>query len=542
LDDPTVAGERAGSKTFVLDSRGGDEITRAGIAFVRDHHDRPFFLWLHYYDPHFPYAPPAAFASRFADDRYAGEVAFADECVGRVIEELDRLGLDDQTLVVVTGDHGEGLGDHGESRHSYLVYQSTMHVPLLFMGPGVPRGRRVQAPVQTVDIAPTILAWAGLEPSIPADGASLLPAFTGADLPDRVVYGESVSLRRMVDVSPVRMVREGRWKLIHKPIAELYDLVVDPAEVTNLASTEGARVEELRGRLQQLLAERRETSNEERSEIDADTRRQLERLGYVVGGSTPRGGSSIDTIEVHGTDPTQLIAKLDPYVDLLSTSPFTDQQETAALLARLSREFPESSGILEMRLDAELVAGRAEDAIASFRRGIAIDPDHQRYWTGLGELLMRLRRDGEARDALTAALRRWPCDLPTRTNLANVYSRTGARAQQIAVLEQGIRACSSPPELMNDLAYQLATVPVAKLRDGKRALQLAETMIRSLGDNPLALDTLAVAQAEVGRRDDAKSTLARALAMAERQKLPDTAISVLRDHAARIKAGDPIRE
>jgi tetratricopeptide (TPR) repeat protein len=153
-----------------------------------------------------------------------------------------------------------------------------------------------------------------------------------------------------------------------------------------------------------------------------------------------------------------------------------------------------------------------------------------------------VERYDEARDALTETLRRWPCDVASRTNLANVHSRTGARAAQIAVLDQGVAACDAPPELMNDLAYQLATVPAAELRNGERALQLAEAMIGSLGDNPLALDTLAVAQAEVGRHDEARSTLARALAMAERQQLPKGAMGVLRDHAAKVKAGEPIRE
>jgi arylsulfatase A-like enzyme len=211
LDDPSaVTGGDA--KVADLHTRGAADITRAGIAFVREHRGAPFFLWLHYYDPHWPYAPPAPYAARFSANRYAGEVAAVDESLAQVTRELEQLGLAESTLLVVTGDHGEGLGDHGESRHSYLVYQATMHVPLLFVGPGVPAGRRVATPVQTVDIAPTILAWAGLEPTPSSDGASLLLAFAGQDLPQRVVYGESVSLRRLFDVSPLRFVREGRWK------------------------------------------------------------------------------------------------------------------------------------------------------------------------------------------------------------------------------------------------------------------------------------------------------------------------------------------
>ena len=541
LDDPSaVSGGDA--KTADLHTRAAADITRRGIEFLREHRTDPFFLWLHYYDPHWPYAPPEPFAQRFAKNRYAGEVAAVDESVAQVLRELEQLGLDESTLVVVTADHGEGLGDHGESRHSYLVYQDTMHVPLLFVGPGVPAARRVSAPVQTVDIAPTILAWAGLAPNPTSDGASLLPAFDGQELPPRLVYGESIGLRRLFDVSPLRFVREGRWKLVHKPIPELYDLDVDPGEAHNRASDDAARATQLRGRLESLLASVGKTSDAAPGQLDEKTRQQLESLGYVVGGSTPSDDLALDSIDVRGTDPTELIAKLDPYVDALGATQFADAKQTATLLEQLSRQFPESSSILELLIDLELKAGLTEQAIANLRRGTEIDPDHQRYWSSLGELQMGLGRDREAKDTLQAALRRFPCDVPTRTNLSGVLSRTGARAEQIAVLEQGVAECDSPPELVNDLAYQLATVPADKLRDGERALELAQAMIGALGDNPLALDTLAVAQAEVGRRDEASATLARALELAERQKLPDAALRVLRDHETKVKAGEPIRE
>lgn len=541
LSDPSVDAPTVEAKIVDLHSRGAVDITRAGVAFLRERRAGPFFLWLHYFDPHWPYAPPAPFASRF-DDPYAGEVAYADENVARVLEELERQGLDESTLVVISGDHGEGRGDHGESRHSYLVYQSTVHVPLLFIGPAVPSGRRVAEPVQTVDIAPTILAWAGLEPDPDADGTSLLPAFEGRGLPERAIYGESISLRRLLDVSPLRFVREGRWKLIHEPHPELYDLAADPAEAHNLAEGEQAHVEHLRERLAGLLAGRRDAPDAPQRQLDEQTRRQLESLGYVVGGSTSSDDPSLDSLEVHGADPTALVARLDPFIDALGGTQFSDVRETATLLERLSHEFPESSGILEMLIDAQLAAGRAEGALTSLRRGVEIDPEHDRYWSNLGELLAKLGRDDEARKVLIETLRRWPCELASRTNLASVYSRTGARAKQIEVLEQGIEACNSPPQLANDLAYQLATVPEAKLRDGKRALALAEAMIGSLGDNPLALDTLAAAQAEAGRRDDARSTLARAIAMAERQRLAEPALKLLREHAAKVEAGEPIRE
>jgi arylsulfatase A-like enzyme/Flp pilus assembly protein TadD len=541
LHDPTALTAAAATKTVDLDSRGADDITSSGIAFLREQRSRPFFLWLHYYDPHHPYAPPVPFEERYAGDPYAGEVASTDHHIGLLFQELDRLGLTDDTLVVVTADHGEGMGDHGESRHSLLVYQETMRVPLVFAGPEVPPGKRIAAPAHSIDIAPTILAWAGLPPMEPSDGISLLPAWTGAEISERPLYGEAVSLRSLLDVSPLRYVRQGRWKLIHKPIAELYDLDADPGETSNLAASDPTRAQHLRAQLEQLLAQRREVADAPRAEVDPDTEQQLAALGYVVGGSSG-DGVSVDSLEVYGEDPTQLIARVDPYIDAISGAQFSDVEETVTLLEGFAKDFPDRSGILDMLIRVQLDVGRTEQALANLRRGTQIDPDRQSFWGRLGELLMRLERYGEARDALTEMLKRWPCDLPSRTNLANVYSRMAKRAEQIRVLEEGIEACDAPPELVNDLAYQLATVPAAELRDGKRALELAEALIPELGDNPLALDTLAVAQAETGRRDEARATLAKALALAQRQKLPDEALRILRDHAAKVEAGEAIRD
>jgi arylsulfatase A-like enzyme/Flp pilus assembly protein TadD len=542
LHDPSALPESQRARTVDLDSRGADDITRSGIAFLRQQRDKPFFLWLHYYDPHYPYAPPAPFEARYAGNPYAGEVASTDQSIGSLMEELDRLGLTDDTLVVATADHGEGLGDHGESRHSLLVYQATMHVPLVFAGPNVPRGKRIAAPVQSVDIAPTIAAWAGLPPIEPSDGISLLSAWSGAEAPERPLYGESVSLRRMIDMSPLRYLREGRWKLIHKPIAELYDLDSDPGEKTNLAASQPSQVDTLRAQLAKLLATRSPVADAMTGEVDPETQRHLAELGYVVGSSSPADEASEDAIDVYGPDPAQLMPKIDPYVDALGGAQFADAKETAVLLQRLSNEFPESAAILEIAINVQLSAGQTEQALANLRRGTQIDPERQSFWGRLGELLMRLEHFDEAKSALIETLRRWPCELSPRTNLANVYSRTGARTEQIAVLEQGVEACGAPPELVNDLAYQLATVSNPKLRNGKRSLELAEAMIPKLGDNPLALDTLAVAQAETGRRDDARATLGKAITMAERQKLPDEALRILRGHAAKVDAGEAIRE
>ena len=199
--DVEVAEVRAGGagKTMAIVTREAADITRRGIEFLRSHRAEPFFLWLHYFDLHEPYLPPPELMRRFRDSPYHGELAHVDRQLGRLFDALGSTGLTEKTLVVLTSDHGESLGEHGENTHSAFVYESTMRIPLVFSGPPeLSSGQRVAAPVRSIDIAPTILDWLGLSPLEQADGTSLLPLLRGQrDFSRRTAYGESIELTLM---------------------------------------------------------------------------------------------------------------------------------------------------------------------------------------------------------------------------------------------------------------------------------------------------------------------------------------------------------
>jgi arylsulfatase A-like enzyme len=275
--------------------RKGVVTTAAAIAWLEKTRaaapDGRVFLWLHLYEPHDPYEPPEPYASRFRERPYDGEVALTDDLVGRLDAALARLGLADDTALVVTSDHGEGLGDHGETLHGYFVYQSTLRVPLFVRGPGVAPGIRLSNTVQLVDLFPTALDLLDIpRPAAKLAGQSLASALRGEPAgAEATVYAESLVPLLHFGWSDLRVLREGRFKYIQAPRPELYDLATDPGEKTNLATAQATRAEALRAGLVPILDAERACAASSASAAPAVAPELLEKLGALgyVGGSAP---------------------------------------------------------------------------------------------------------------------------------------------------------------------------------------------------------------------------------------------------------------
>jgi arylsulfatase A-like enzyme len=240
----------------------------------------PFFLWTHLYDAHRPYDPPEPFRSRHAGSPYIGEIAFADAQIGRLLAALERRRILDRTIVIVAGDHGESLGDHGERDHGIFVYQSVLRVPLIIRAPGL-SPRRVGAVVRLVDVMPTILDM--LNVATPAmDGSSLVDLMSRRSGPqhDRDAYAESLYPRHL-GWSPLRSLRTGRFKLIEAPRPELYDLVLDPFEKHNIYDQRRTLAASLESRLAALAGTRVASSQGNAAFLSAELKRRLVALGYL---------------------------------------------------------------------------------------------------------------------------------------------------------------------------------------------------------------------------------------------------------------------
>jgi arylsulfatase A-like enzyme len=278
-DDTVRVGSR---QAFNYEERAASQTTDAALGHI-DELEGPFFLWVHYFDPHLPYVPPPPFDERFPDRPYDGEIAFMDDQVGRLLKAVR--ARTESLLIVVAGDHGESLGEHGEDAHGVFVYQATQRVPLIVAGPGVPRGKVVDQRVGLVDVAPTVLDLLDLPPLPDTDGRSVVSVLHGKKVDPRGYELESFFPSYAYGWSPIRgLVREG-YKYIDAPRGELYRLPTDPGETKNLIADETRRSSALAEELGALVEDDTATVPAVDPELE-EQKQRLEALGYVGGSST----------------------------------------------------------------------------------------------------------------------------------------------------------------------------------------------------------------------------------------------------------------
>ena len=270
--------------------RAGADTLAAASAWLTGVTDAPFLLFLHLYEPHAPYEPPAPFAGRYGNP-YDGEVAVADAVVGELIRRLEELGVYEDALVILLSDHGEGLMDHGEMDHLILIYREVLQVPLIVKLPGGERaGERVAANAQLTDVAPAIYSVLGLQPPVGMAGVDLLGlGDVQADAPPRQIVSESVYPRIHFGWSELASIVEGDLHFIESPDPELFRLSEDPRERNNVIQEERAAARRFRAALAEI-----DRTLESPVEDDPETRQRLESLGYLSGGARAAAGPAVD--------------------------------------------------------------------------------------------------------------------------------------------------------------------------------------------------------------------------------------------------------
>ncbi len=349
--------------------RKGKETTDVALKWLEQNKADPSFLFLHYYDPHQDYAPPEPFASAFPDNPYAGEIAFTDHCIGRVISKLKELELYDSALIIITGDHGEMLGEHGEDEHSYFIYEAAIKVPLLIKLPGQDEALRIPDPVALVDLAPTVCSLLGITMSQPVQGQDISALIKG-DVPEdyaRYIYSESMEPTR-IGASSLMSISTGKWKYIQAPRREIYDLYADAREENNLIQQEVHRARILEDKLWETLEQSMRKDLDSRIQLDAESVKRLQSLGYVAGKAD--GEMAYDETQ---TDPKDLIHFFAKYQEALILVESNDDDKAKAILTQLVPEHPEFHELYIQLGDIGMRQQDFEQAIINYRKAVQID-------------------------------------------------------------------------------------------------------------------------------------------------------------------------
>jgi len=399
-------------------------------------------LWVHLYDPHDPYEPPEPFASRFADRLYDGEVAWTDTLLGRLRASLEARQLWDEALVVVTADHGEALGEHDETGHGFFAYETTLRIPFVMRGPGLPAGRTLDGTLRLVDVAPTVLELLGL-PALPGThtGTSIASSLAaGAPPIARPTYAESLTPLVHYQWSDLRVLREGPWKYILAPRPELYDLAADPGETRDLSTANTATARKLRAALEGLLRAERERAVDPAasvSALSAETLQKLGALGYVspgaARGSVAQGADPKDKIQEFRTLSTLMRDGL----TLLHQKRFAESERR---FSELRRAGADSFQLHFYQASALVGLGRGREAEQSFARAIAALPSFTQAHVGLADVRMA-RKDW--RGAL-AAVQQGQKDAPNEPIL---FDREGQIWQQLGDAAKAMAAYRRVAEL-----------------------------------------------------------------------------------------------
>lgn len=449
----------------------------------------PWFLWVHYYDPHAPYEPPGDLAERYRRTPYDGEIAFVDRQIGRLLQTLDAAGETTRTIVLVTADHGESLGEHGEGTHGIFVYDATLRVPWVMAGPGIAAGRVSKTVARSIDVLPTLADYAGLPRRNDVEGRSLRPAADGREMADDATYAESLYPELELGWAPLHAWRTAGLKFIKAPHPELYDLEKDASETTNRVGEQQARVEDLGRKIEAAL--RHPTPAAAAPSVDAETAERLRALGYVSGGrlSRPRGTALRDP-----KDGVRFLPRLNRGMSAARAEPELAIRELTAVL----EEDPGLFMARRTRAVAYAAAGRHELAIADLR---LLDKEGQltpEDAVVLGDNLRFAGRLEEAALILKRAERENPTFPQPLISLAEVRIQERNYDEAAAACERVLKLVPDHIEALRRLG------DLALLRDdlNTAAVRYARILELDAGD-VAAMTKLGVVRVRTGRADEA---------------------------------------
>lgn len=501
--------------------RKANEITEAGVKLIKEavSGDQPFFIWLHYFDPHWPHEAPPRFGRMYPTEPYYAEIGYFDEQFGLLINYIRDSGISEKTLVVLTADHGEGRGQHSEYTHSSFLYDTTLHVPLIMWAPGrIPEGRVIESQVRTIDIAPTIAEFAGIDKSEQMQGISLLPVIEDPKLSIQLEgYSDTMVPRNMYKYSHLRSLRTDEWKYIHAPKAELYNVAEDPLEIFNLAPIEPDRTLQMREELRSLIEQSpqppggRATRQDPGQDVVAD----LAALGYVADVSAPEEdpltkGSELDHFEPEGRNPKDHIEEIDCYATALGSFRLGQYDKSKIMLERLLELDPTSVAGWSMLGTTYMALKRHDDALEVYKKARALDNTDPTTHRHLGIVYLVLGQYDEAEKSVQESIKYAVDDWRGHALIARIFIAKREFEKAAEALEVADRLSTDNAEVrLRQGILHLQT------RRPKRALELLKESIRLKPDVATAHFQLGRAYIALGEYEKAVHSFEQAMAITD---------------------------
>jgi len=427
--------------------RAGDQVVDSALEWLGEEESKPFFAWVHLYDAHFPWYEHGEGADSSESGTYDGEIAFVDEQVGRLVEWLEASGNQDDTIVIVVSDHGEGLGDHHEIEHAYLLNEEVLHVPLIIVGPVAKPGHRVDAVVSLEDLHPTLVELLEV-PSGRTQGRSLVAALEGKPIESGASYAETDLPWTSFRWAPQRSLTTSDWKYVRTPQTELYDRATDRGELANLAIAKKAVVRELEEQLSALeksLGSRASTI----TSLSTEETEKLAALGYVASDTTAVPDDWSDLADMKERFPVKdLNADLRRRVAAETIS----KEEHVAVAARLTEMSPETPSF-HAELGKVLVEiGDFESAMVPLKRAVDLAPEDAGVHYAYGDALQQMGKSDEARPHIEFALEAVPEMAAAHVCMGNILRAEGRLDLATGSYTEAIRLRGEYPEAHYNLA------------------------------------------------------------------------------------------
>jgi arylsulfatase A-like enzyme/Flp pilus assembly protein TadD len=501
-DDAFPAKAFAKRDLNLVERRAGESVTRA-LAWLQKNPRRPFFFWLHLYDPHSPYDPPEPYRTQYRSHPYDGEIAYADHELGRVIAWLKHNQLYDRTLVVFLSDHGESLGEHGEQEHGFFVYNSTVHIPMIVKPPAGSdfRPGRVSGPVETTAIAPTLLGVAGIHDEIEKQlrSSALLGtnARAGAE-----AYSETFYPFSSFGWSPLHALETSRYQYIDAPEPELYDLASDPAEKNNLAPQQPATAAVLKEKLRTLLQEHPFTPAQDgNSELSADAIEKLRALGYVA----YRSPVSAQALAAGLPDPKEKLWEFNSILQAEDALHRGDWDAGRSLLLQVQKKDPAIYVVPFSLGEAAMDQHDWDEASSEFKKCLELNPNFDQAMLGLARALSFQGTLEHAMQWTRKAIQYNPQSYRAWYQLGSLEARIDKRAA-ISDYERAVSIQANFAPVRRDLGllqFQEGNYPEA-------AKHLSQAVALGLNDAVLYND-LGISYSQIGRQHQAIASYQHAL-------------------------------